>query len=76
LNISSKDYVPVLYVDETSWFSELMRFAPTLGFIGLYLLFTRGQAGAGGGLGMLSLLLMPLAGLHFCVGLDFVKPSL
>jgi hypothetical protein len=25
---------------------------------------------------MLSLLLMPLAGLHFCVGLDFVTPSL
>jgi hypothetical protein len=25
---------------------------------------------------MLTLLLMPLAGLHFCVGLDFVTPSL
>jgi hypothetical protein len=24
---------------------------------------------------MLTLLLMPLAGLHFCVGLDFVTPS-
>jgi hypothetical protein len=28
----------------------------------------------GGLLGMLTLLLMPLAGLHFCVGLDFVTP--
>jgi hypothetical protein len=27
-------------------------------------------------LGMLNFLLMPLAGLHFCVGLDFVSPSL
>jgi 26S proteasome regulatory subunit N3 len=27
-------------------------------------------------LGMLTLLLMILAGLHFCVGLDFVTPSL
>jgi hypothetical protein len=25
---------------------------------------------------MLTLLLMPLAGLHFCVGLDFVTPLL
>lgn len=25
---------------------------------------------------MLTLILMPLAGLHFCVGLDFVTPSL
>jgi hypothetical protein len=25
---------------------------------------------------MLTLFLMPLAGLHFCVGLDFVTPSL
>jgi hypothetical protein len=25
---------------------------------------------------MLTLLLMPLAGLHFCVGLGFVTPSL
>jgi len=42
--------VPVLYVDETNWTQELLRFAPTLALMGLFVLLTRGAAGGVGGM--------------------------
>ena len=48
LNISARDFVPVMYVNETSWGAEAMRFAPTILLIGAYFFFMRG---AGGGMG-------------------------
>jgi len=48
LNISTRDFVPVMYVNETSWGAEAMRFAPTILLIGAYFFLMRG---AGGGMG-------------------------
>ena len=44
------DYLPVLYVDETNWTHELLRLAPTVALIGLYLLFMRSASGGAGGM--------------------------
>ena len=49
LNISPRDFIPVMYVNEASWGQEIMRFAPTLVLIGAYLLFMRGASGGMGG---------------------------
>eukprot|EP00897_Mesotaenium_endlicherianum_P009103 jgi/Mesen1/8220/ME000442S07491 len=53
LGVDPRDYIPVTYVSEMSWQSELLRLAPTLLVIGAYIYFTRRmQGGAGfGGLG-------------------------
>jgi AFG3 family protein len=48
LNINPRDYIPVIYVNETSWRSEMMRFGPTLFLIGAYFFIMRS---AGGGIG-------------------------
>jgi len=47
-----EDYVPVTYVNEIFWQSELMRLAPTLLLIGGWLYFSRRSAGMGGMGGM------------------------
>jgi AFG3 family protein len=49
LGIASKDYVPVIYVNETSWTQELIRFLPTAAMIGMTFLLMKGMGGAGGG---------------------------
>ena len=49
-----KEYVPVTYVNEFFWQTELMRLLPTLLLIGGWLYFTRrsaGMGGMGGGMG-------------------------
>ena len=54
LGLEQKDFLPVLYANETSWGSELLKFAPTLLIIGVWLLVMRqmsggmGPGGAGG----------------------------
>ena len=50
LHIPPRDFVPVLYVDETNWTQEVLRFAPTLALMGLFVLLTRGAAGGVGGM--------------------------
>mmetsp|Transcript_17965 Transcript_17965/g.37372 ORF Transcript_17965/g.37372 Transcript_17965/m.37372 type:complete len:837 (+) Transcript_17965:22-2532(+) len=52
LGIPPSRHIPVQYVSETSWGSELMKIAPTVLLIGAYLLITRSMAGGGGGGGM------------------------
>ncbi len=55
LGIASKDFIPVQYVSETNWGSELLKFAPTLLIIGTTFYLLRGMASggsAGGGGGM------------------------
>lgn len=49
LGIASKDYIPVIYVSETSFLSTALNFAPTLLLIGAMIFMTRGMGGAGGG---------------------------
>jgi AFG3 family protein len=49
LNIAPKDYVPVMYVNETNWINEASRFLPTVLLIGAYFFVMRGQAGGMGG---------------------------
>jgi AFG3 family protein len=49
LGIASKDYVPVIYVNETSWTQELIRFLPTAAMIGMTFFLMKGMGGAGGG---------------------------
>jgi len=54
LGISSRDFVPVQYVQETSWASQLGTLAPTVLLIGAYFVamrFMGGGGGAGGGAG-------------------------
>jgi AFG3 family protein len=50
LSIHPRDYIPVLYVDETDWTHELLRFVPTLALIGLYFVFMRSASGGAGGM--------------------------
>ena len=51
LNIAQKDFIPVLYVTETNYVGELMRFAPTLLLIGAGVFLMRRAGGAGGPMG-------------------------
>uniref|UniRef100_A0A061RH61 AFG3 family protein n=1 Tax=Tetraselmis sp. GSL018 TaxID=582737 RepID=A0A061RH61_9CHLO len=51
LGWSSDEYIPVTYVNELSWTSEILRLAPTLLLIAGYLWFTRRQLGGGMGPG-------------------------
>ena len=51
LGISSKDYIPVIYVSETSWTQEAIRFLPTLLMIGVMGYMMKGMAGGSGGSG-------------------------
>ncbi len=50
LGWSSDDFIPVTYVSELSWQSEILRLAPTILLIAGYVWFTRRQFGGGGGL--------------------------
>ncbi|GMH53231.1 hypothetical protein TrST_g1710 [Triparma strigata] len=52
MNIPPSDFVPVQYVTETSWGSEIMKLAPTALIIGAWFFMMRGAAGGGGGGGM------------------------
>ena len=36
LNIAPRDFVPVMYVDETSYVHELVRLIPTMMVVGTY----------------------------------------
>lgn len=49
LGISPRDFIPVIYVNETSWGNELLRFVPTLMLIGAMMYMMRGAAGGMGG---------------------------
>lgn len=49
LGIQPRDYIPVMYVNETSWTTEMMRFGPTLALIAAYFFITRSQGGMMGG---------------------------
>jgi len=51
LGILPKDFIPVVYVNETSWSQELSRFLPTILLIGamIYLMKGAGSALGGGG---------------------------
>jgi AFG3 family protein len=53
LGIASRDFIPVQYVSETSWSSQLGSLAPTLLLVGAYFVAMRfmGGGGAGGGAG-------------------------
>ncbi len=48
LNISPRDYIPVVYVNETSITQEIVRFLPTLALVGVYFFVMRGMGGMGG----------------------------
>lgn len=48
LGIDTHEFIPVQYVNQTSWGSELMKFAPTLLIVGFWLLMMRGMAGGAG----------------------------
>ena len=48
LGVPQEAHIPVTYVTETSWSSELLRLAPTAALVGAYIWFTRRQLGAGG----------------------------
>ena len=52
--VAADRFIPVTYVSELSWGSELLRLAPTALLLGAYLWFTRRQLGGGlgGGGGM------------------------
>jgi len=56
LNMNPRDFVPVQYVTETNWATELFKAAPMLIMVGLGAMFLRGMAngamGGGGGGGM------------------------
>jgi AFG3 family protein len=49
LGVTPRDFIPVVYSNETSLGHELMRFAPTLLLIGGMIFLSRGMGGAGGG---------------------------
>mmetsp|Transcript_6710 Transcript_6710/g.11214 ORF Transcript_6710/g.11214 Transcript_6710/m.11214 type:complete len:903 (+) Transcript_6710:84-2792(+) len=49
LGIAPRDFIPVIYVSETSWSHELLRFMPTLLLIGAMVYMMRGAAGGMGG---------------------------
>jgi len=53
LGLEQKDFIAVVYTNETSWASELLKFAPTLLIIGVWLFVMRqmggGMGGGGGG---------------------------
>lgn len=49
LGIASKDYIPVVYVNETSWTSTALQFLPTILLIGAMVFMSRGLGGGGGG---------------------------
>merc|ERR1711871_1534101 len=53
LGISPRDFIPVIYANETDWAKEAMSLAPTLIFVGLYFAVMRGigRGGMGGGPG-------------------------
>jgi ATP-dependent Zn protease len=46
LGLEQKDFVPVVYSNETSWAQELLKFAPTLLIIGVWLFVMRQMGGA------------------------------
>jgi AFG3 family protein len=49
LGISPRDFIPVMYVNETSWATELMRFGPTLALVAAYFFLSRNAGGMMGG---------------------------
>jgi AFG3 family protein len=49
LNIQSQHFIPVQYVTETSWVGPLLQFAPSLIFIGFWLMMMRGGMPGGSG---------------------------
>ncbi|KAJ1430206.1 P-loop containing nucleoside triphosphate hydrolase protein [Ochromonadaceae sp. CCMP2298] len=49
LGVSPRDFIPVVYVNETSWTSEALRFLPTLMIIGAMVFMMKGAAGGMGG---------------------------
>ncbi|CAM9872975.1 unnamed protein product [Chrysoparadoxa australica] len=51
MGIAPRDFIPVQYVQETSFLSEGARFLPTILLIGAYMFLTRSSGGAGGGMG-------------------------
>jgi AFG3 family protein len=51
LGISPRDFIPVVYVNETSLLSEAGRFLPTVLLIGAMIFLTRGALGGAGGAG-------------------------
>ncbi|KAJ1406440.1 P-loop containing nucleoside triphosphate hydrolase protein, partial [Ochromonadaceae sp. CCMP2298] len=51
LGVSQRDFIPVVYVNETSWGSEALRFLPTLMLIGAMAFMMKGAAGGAGGPG-------------------------
>lgn len=53
LGISPRDFIPVIYANDTDWAKEAMSLAPTLIFVGLYFAVMRGmgRGGMGGGPG-------------------------
>ena len=46
LGLEQKDFVPVIYSNETSWGQELLKFAPTLLIIAVWLFVMRQMGGA------------------------------
>jgi len=51
LGVKSRDYIPVQYVQETSFMAEAGRFLPTLLLIGFFYMLSRGMSGMSGGMG-------------------------
>ena len=49
LGINPRDFIPVMYVNETSWVTELVRFGPTLALVAAYFFITRNAGGMMGG---------------------------
>ena len=49
LGISPRDYIPVMYVNETHWTQELGKFLPTILLIGFMMALSRGIGGGGAG---------------------------
>jgi len=51
MRLDAASMVPVIYSNETSVFTEVMKFAPTLLFIGFWLWMMRGMGSGMGGMG-------------------------
>ncbi len=51
LGIESRDYIPVMYVEESNLLSEFIGFLPNLILIGAYFMLMRGSGGGVGGAG-------------------------
>lgn len=49
LGIPPRDFIPVVYVNETPWTQEILKFLPTIAVIGVMIALSRGLGGAGGG---------------------------